>query len=183
MQIKSLLCLLLLLLCSLFVISCASVPLSLNYTPSNTFQGAGVIKVLPFTYEPADLGEVKKNQMQKNHPSVGEAYFDQDVGLIVADAIQKELRLSGYTLSDQGDRIISGKVIRFYYHMGSAIIKMYVETKIRIIVTANGKILYDDLLSAKKEGIPYGEHREEVRSCLAECITKFLNDAHKNGAL
>lgn len=84
--------------------------LPVNYAPSSTMSATGSIAVAPFTYLPATSGQVEANQVRNT--ALGNIKFEQNVDMLVRDAVFKELRFVGVDVRDQ-DRKLSGEIQEF----------------------------------------------------------------------
>jgi len=88
--------------------------LSLDYQPSNVLKGQGTIQIESFRYAPFEKGEVRAKQVQLNPHAAGSVYLSQDVALFFTDALKRELIHSGYQITPQTERSLSGRIDRFY---------------------------------------------------------------------
>lgn len=88
--------------------------LSLDYQPSNVLRGQGTIQIESFRYAPFEKGEVRAKQVQLNPRAAGSVYLSQDVALFFTDALKRELIHSGYQITPQTERSLSGQIDRFY---------------------------------------------------------------------
>lgn len=89
---------------------CVSRPISVNYAPSSTMSATGEVDVVPFTYLPAANGTVEPNQIRNT--AIGDAIFDQNIDVMVRDAVFKELRFVGVDVG-AGDAKLTGEIQEF----------------------------------------------------------------------
>jgi len=121
--------------------------------------------------------------MQKNHPSIGTLLLRQNIDQVVADALRKELRLSGYSLSS-ASRVVSGSIDRFYIDwVGFTTID--VEITISFTVTSAGSRAYSAAFHSHKQApkSDLGTDTEAIKETLADCLHQFIRDAQSRGAL
>lgn len=160
-----------------------TISLPLNYAPSNLTRGSGGLQVQRFAYPPAEKGEVAPNEMQKKHPSIGTRLLQRDVGDFVADALRKELSLSGYTLSSDSSRVVSGSVDRFYIDwVGFSTID--VEVALTFSVHSGSSSLFTATYKSHQQApkSDLGITAETIKLALAECFHQFIREAHARGA-
>lgn len=84
--------------------------LPVNYAPSSTMSVSGTISVADFSYSPAENGRVKPNQIRNT--AIGNMYFDQNIDLLVRDAVFKELRFVGIKVNGE-DNKLTGEIEEF----------------------------------------------------------------------
>ena len=89
---------------------CATTTLPVNYSPSSIMTVSGAVAVAPFTYLPAINGKVAPNQIRNT--AIGSAKFDQNIDVLIRDAVFKELRFVGVNVTDQ-DTKLSGEIQEF----------------------------------------------------------------------
>ena len=92
------------------VLSGCATTLPVNYSPSSTMTASGAVAVVPFTYLPATTGEVEPNQIRNT--ALGSAMFDQNIDVLIRDAVFKELRFVGIDVNDQETKL-SGEIQEF----------------------------------------------------------------------
>ena len=163
------------------IAGCAT-PIPFNYTPSNLTQGSGSVRVDRFTYTPARNGEVAPNEMQKQHPSIGTLLLPQDVDELVADALRKEFRMSGYGITSNS-RAVAGSVDRFYIDwVGFSTID--VEVAITFSVRSGATQTYTATFKSHKQApkTDSGVGIETIKTALADCLHQFIRDAQSKGA-
>jgi hypothetical protein len=93
-----------------FGIGCAGT-IPATYVPQNFARYHGRADIGPFTYEPADKGIVKPNQIQNT--ALGQIYIATNIAEFVQRATALELEKTGFNISDQNPLQISGEVIEF----------------------------------------------------------------------
>lgn len=89
---------------------CVSRPIAVNYAPSSTMSATGEVDVVPFTYLPAANGVVEPHQIRNT--ALGDALFEQNVDVMVRDAVFKELRFVGVNVGTN-DTKLSGEIQEF----------------------------------------------------------------------
>ncbi len=107
-------CLSLALLPFLLVLSGCPRILSLDYQPTNVLRGQGTIQIESFSYTPFEKGEVRAKQVQLNPRAAGSVYLSQEVASFFTDALKRELVHSGYQITPQTERSLTGRIDRFY---------------------------------------------------------------------
>lgn len=97
---------------SAIVLSGCVTLLAVNYSPSSTMTvSGGGVQVAPFAYLPTTTGTVKPNEIRKTS-IFGPNMFDQNIDVLVRDAVFKELRFVGIKVNDQGKKL-SGEIQEF----------------------------------------------------------------------
>lgn len=94
----------------LFLYGCAGT-LPVTYVPQNFARYHGNIDIGRFTYEPADQGLVKPNQIQNT--ALGQIYIGANVSDFVQRATAAELEKTGFNISDQNPIQLTGEVLEF----------------------------------------------------------------------
>jgi uncharacterized lipoprotein len=95
---------------SAIVLSGCATTLPVNYSPSSTMTASGAVAVVPFTYLPATTGKVEPNQIRNT--ALGSAMFDQNIDVLIRDAVFKELRFVGIGVNNQETKL-SGEIQEF----------------------------------------------------------------------
>lgn len=167
---------------SLFFASC-SATLPIAYSPSNLITGTGTVSVERFSYTAARKGIVASNQPEKNPSGLGDIYISEDIETLFTDAVQKEMRFSGYKLAESAPMSISGNIDRFYYDwVGFSTVSVDVVVSFR--VGKDSKSIFADTISSHKEAPKAASYETEaIKSAISECIQRFLQEAQRKGAL
>lgn len=87
---------------------------SLDYQPTNSLRGQGTVGILPFRYQASDEHRVRPRQVETDPSAKTDVFLSQEIGAFFSDALQLELSLSGYTMNNSSNRIVSGTITRFY---------------------------------------------------------------------
>lgn len=90
---------------------CSTAPLSINYAPSSTMSASGNVDVGAFSYLPGSTGTVKPNQVRNT--AIGNAYFDEDIDVMVRDAVFTELRFVGVEVGEGNEARLTGEIQEF----------------------------------------------------------------------
>ena len=102
-----------LLLCIVTATGCPRM-VSLDYQPTNPLRGQGSVGTAPFRYHASDEHRVRPRQVETDPSAKTDVFLSQEIGVFFSDALRLELSLSGYTMNDSSDRIVSGTITRFY---------------------------------------------------------------------
>lgn len=102
-----------LLLCIVTATGCPRM-VSLDYQPTNSLRGQGTVGILPFRYQASDEHRVRPRQVETDPSAKTDVFLSQEIGVFFSDALQLELSLSGYTMNNSSNRIVSGTITRFY---------------------------------------------------------------------
>ncbi|MCX5825242.1 MAG: hypothetical protein NTY86_17545 [Deltaproteobacteria bacterium] len=167
---------------SLLLASC-SATLPIAYTPSNLVTGTGSVSVEHFSYTAARKGNVAPNQPEKNPSGIGDIYLSDEIETLFTDAVRKELRFSGYKLTEGVPISISGTIDRFYFDWVG-----FSTQSIDIVVTfrvgQDGINIFSQTITSHKEAPKApGYETEAIKSAISECIQRFLQEAQGKGTL
>lgn len=114
---------------------------------------------------------------------MGTVYLSQDISSLFTDAVRKELRFSGHTLSESASSTIGGVIDRFSYDW-VGFLTQRVDIAVSFQVRRGGQVVYSRTLTSHKEAPKApGYETEAIKSAMADCIQQFLEDAHSRGAL
>jgi len=102
-----------LLLCIVTATGCPRM-VSLDYQPTNSLRGQGTVGILPFRYQASDEHRVRPRQVETDPSAKTDVFLSQEIGAFFSDALRLELSLSGYTMNNSSNRIVSGTITRFY---------------------------------------------------------------------
>lgn len=128
----------------MFLSGCATT-LPVNYSPSSTMTVSGAVAVAPFTYLPAATGDVKPNQIRNT--AIGNAMFDQNIDVLVRDAVFKELRFVGVDVKGQ-DKKLSGEIQEFLIDdLGFSVDWTL---RVKYVVTDSSGIRYEGVKETKR---------------------------------
>jgi len=95
---------------TILIYGCAGT-LPVTYVPQNFARYQGRVDIGHFTYEAADQGKVKPNQIQNT--ALGQIYIGANVSDFVQRATALELEKTGFNISDSNPLQISGEVLEF----------------------------------------------------------------------
>jgi uncharacterized lipoprotein YajG len=173
---------LIVLILTLLLTSC-SLTLPIAYSPSNLVTGTGSVSVERFTYTAARKGIVAYNQPEKNPSAIGDIYLSDDIEALFTDAVRKELRFSGYKLSEEVPISISGNIDRFYYDwVGFS--TQRIDIVVDFSVRKDGKVAFLETISSHKEAPKApGYDIEAIKSAISDCIHRFLQEARSKGII
>ena len=143
--------------------------LPLNYAPSSAMTASGSVSVTSFDYLPAKDGKVAPNQVRNS--AMGNIHFEQNVDLIIRDAVFKELRFVGVKV-DNLDRKLSGDIQEFFIDD----LGFHVDWTLRIkyrITTASG-VVYESTKQVNKRTAkfanPFGALNEIIKLNIEELL-------------
>ena len=167
---------------TLLLASC-SATLPIAYSPSNLITGTGTVSVARFSYTAARKGQIAANQPEKNPSGIGNIYLSEDIETLFTDAVRKELRFSGYRLTESVSTSISGTIDRFYYDWVGISIQS-VDLVVTFRVEKDGKGIFSQTVTSHKEAPKApGYETEAIKSSISECIQRFLQEAQGKGVL
>jgi len=130
---------------SAIALSGCATTLPVNYSPSSTMTVSGAVAIAPFTYLPATTGKVKPNQIRNT--ALGNAMFDQNINVLVRDAVFKELRFVGVNVKDQ-DKKLSGEIQEFL--MDDLGYSVDWTLRVKYVVTDQSGIKYEAVKETKR---------------------------------
>jgi uncharacterized lipoprotein YajG len=166
-----------LILCGLSLLvlaACQQAPITTNYNPSSLIQGQGDIRVQPFTYAPADLGQTKIDQIPNT--AIGQIHLSQPIGKYMSDAFSSEFKYAGYRL-DQNKNILSGVVQEFK----ADDLGFNADWSLRISVdlkNKSGNALAHKEIVIQKRLQKFGEINVAVNSLIKEAFEQMMNDVN-----
>jgi hypothetical protein len=157
---------------------------SFEYEATNVVKGEGVVRVIPFKYEPFDLHRVRPRQVQTHPEAKTELFMVDEVGTFFADALKKELLKSGYSLKDSADRVLSGTLTRFYLDWSSDQMDRSFQLGVDYSVTRNAESLFTWQCSSVQRGPnQMGNDGPLIRKGIADCMQRFLEAGQQAHAL
>lgn len=130
---------------STIALSGCATTLPVNYSPSSAMTVSGAVAIAPFTYLPATTGTVKPNQIRNT--ALGNAMFDQNINVLVRDAVFKELRFVGVNVKDQ-DKKLSGEIQEFL--MDDLGYSIDWTLRVKYVVTDQSGITYEAVKETKR---------------------------------
>jgi hypothetical protein len=153
---------------------------SIDYEATNVVKGEGVVRVVPFTYEPFDLHRVRPRQVETHPDAKTDLFMVDEVGSFFADAVRKELLKSGYTLDESADRVLSGTLTRFYLDWSSDQMDRSFQLGVDYHVSRNAEALFTWKCSSVQQGPnQMGKDGPLIRKGIADCMQRFLEAAQQ----
>jgi hypothetical protein len=178
---------LLLLFIGLLIISngCAT-NLPAYYAPSILLEGKGNVTVERFKYI-IDEHNLKPNQINTG-AGFTPMYFNQNIDEYVADAVKKELKFIGYSLSSSTDKVIGGDIIEFTCdYVGFVNVDYIVKIKFSIKVNEGKQeiLLYSKIHEGKDQTKKWDSSGTEnaLQKSLSKTIESFIKDAQNEKLL
>jgi len=169
-------------LLGLFLIAC-SVTLPFTYAPSNLTIGSGSVSVERFIYTPTRKGHLEPNQLETNPSAIGYAYLSNDIESLFTDAVRKELRFSGYKLTEGVPILIGGTIDRFY-HDWVGYTTISVDMVVTFKVREDGRVIFSQTITSHKNAPKAtGYDIEAMKSVVSDCIQQFLQEVRGKGIL
>jgi hypothetical protein len=156
---------------------------SIDYQPSTSVQGQGIVKVEGFRYVPSEEGRVNSRQVQLHPGAPGSLQLTHDIATFFADAVKQELAHAGYQVDSGADRSVSGTIKQFYLDWVDTS-KMTFQASVEFTVRQNDHVLYSDTVSCRSERpkTVTGDGAVIAEGTRA-CITQFLRAAQQTNAL
>jgi hypothetical protein len=169
----------------LFVPSIAGCPrvLSIDYRPSTSLRGQGLVKVEAFRYIASEEGRVTAKQVQLHPQAPGSLRLTRDIATFFADAVKQELAHAGYQVERGADRAVSGTIKQFYLDWVDPS-KMTFQGSVEFVVRKSDQVLYTDTVSCRAERpkTVTGDG-PVIADGTRACITQFLQAAQLAKAL
>ena len=166
-----------------FSFAACSSPYPFNYAPSNLTRGSGTVRVDTFAYSPASRHEVAPNEIQKPGAALGSFSFQKPIGEIVADALRKEFRMSGFGLSSDAPVRVTGSVERFHADW-IGVSTFTVEMDISFVAHRRDSLIYQQAFRSRQQTPKFaGERIEPFKAALSDCLDQFIRDAVSKGVL
>lgn len=160
-----------------------STTLPVNYIPSSSIRGTGIISLANFKYLPAEKGEVKPNEFQKANAALGYIYLSEPVADIVRNAMRKELVMSGFTVESGSNLTIEADIEGFLYDwLGFVEVDFYLNVTFRILRDKELLLTYKSS-SHQKAPKTMNQDTEAVRAAISQCFDNFLLEARSKKIL
>lgn len=169
----------------LFTSGCAT-NLPAYYSPSILLEGKGNVKVEKFNYI-IDKEKWQPNQVNTRH-GIEPIYLNQNIDDYVTDAVKKELKFIGYSLSGSTDKVISGEITDFICdYVGFKNVDYIVRIKF-IIKGVEGnqtKLLYSKTHEGSEQINKWQDSGWEtgIQKSLSKAIESFVKDAQNEKLL
>jgi hypothetical protein len=172
----------------LFITSGCTGHLIAYYSPSIILEGKGNVTVEKFNYI-TDKHNVKPNQLYMG--GLTALYFDQNIDEYVTDAVKKELKFIGYSLSGTTGKVIGGEIMDFSINSWGFSIDYILRIKfiIKVIEGDQEKLLYSKI----HEGTEHLSKLQElqgsigpdikIQKILSKAIESFIKDAQNEKLL
>ena len=158
--------------------------ISIEYEAANVVKGEGVVRVIPFTYEPFELHRVRPRQVETHPEAKSELYMVDQVGGFFANALRKELLKSGYTLSDVAERVLSGTLTKFYLDWTSDHMDRSFQLGVDYLVSRKEEPVFRWQCASVQQGPnQMGRDGPLIRKGIADCMQRFLEAAQQAHAL
>jgi hypothetical protein len=157
--------------------------LHLDYRPSNSLKGTGIVQVAPFLYAGNPTGLVKQNELESTSRDVEALYLSQNIGEFFTDAVRKELAFSGYNVQPGETRIVSGTIEHFFLeYVGQA------EQRFEILATFNvnrmdAAVFTSSCHSNLQQVRDWMKSGLLIERGIKDCIEQFMKSAQAAGAL
>ncbi len=163
------------------LLSGCSTTLPINYIPSSSVRGTGIVSVGTIKYVPAENGQVAQNEFQKNALGVGKIYLSKDIASLIETALKKELVLSGFEVQHRSNFVIEADINRFYYDW-IGLLEVDFELEIVFRLKENGRVIFEhNTFSHQKAPKTMATDTEAVRASISDCIDDFMLEArHRN---
>ncbi len=171
-----------LLLCIVTATGCPRM-VSLDYQPSNPLRGQGTVGTAPFRYQAADQDRVRPRQVETDPSAKTDLFLTQEIGIFFSNALRLELSLSGYTINDSGNRIVSGAITHFYLDWRSGKDRTF-ELDADYTVRSGKLTLFSWHCSSVQKGPNMLiEDGILIRKGTADCMRRFIEAAQNAKAL
>ena len=155
---------------------------SIDYQPTNTLRGQGMVGTAPFRYQASDEHRVRARQVETNPSAKTELFLTQEIGAFFAEALRLELGRSGYRLKEPSDRIVSGTITRFYLDWRSGENRSF-ELAVGYTVQSGERTLFSwDCSSVQKGPNMLAEDGILIRKGTADCMHRFIEAAQEANA-
>jgi len=159
--------------------ACGSKP-TLTYQASRVVAAHGTVQVAPFTYVPAERGEVNPGQAQvQGAPRKGEQ-FDPDVDVFITDATTAYLEASGISVRESATQQLTGNIETFALDFGGKRHEVEAVVDIDFYLTEGADTVYQYTASSRKM-YKWTIGSESYETMLGEvaqrCIQMFLVEA------
>jgi len=165
-----------LLLCAVTATGCPRM-VSLDYQPSNPLRGQGTVGTAPFRYQAADQDRVRPRQVETDPSAKTDLFLTQEIGVFFSNALRLELSLSGYTMNDSSDRIVSGTITRFYLDWKNEKDRSF-ELDADYTVQSGERTLFSWHCSSIQKGPNMlTEDGNLIRKVTADCMRRFIKAA------
>jgi hypothetical protein len=157
---------------------------AIDYEATNVVKGEGLVRVIPFKYEPFDLHRVRPRQVETHPEAKSELFMVEEVGGFFADALRKELLKSGYTLNDSAERVLSGTLTKFYLDWTSDQMDRSFQLGVDYLVSRKDEPVFRwQCASAQQGPNQMGKDGPLIRKAIADCMQRFLEAAQQARAL
>jgi hypothetical protein len=157
---------------------------SIDYEATNVVKGEGVVRVMPFRYEPFELHRVRPRQVETHPEANSELFMVDEVGGFFAGALGKELLKSGYALNDSAERVLSGTLTKFYLDWTSDQMDRSFQLAVDYIVTHREEPVFRwQCASIQRGPNQMGRDGPLIRKGIADCMQRFLEAAQQAHAL
>lgn len=131
----------------------------------------GSVIVTPFSYLPAVTGKVKANQIQNT--AIGNLYFDQNIDVMIHDAVFKELRFVGIKV-DGSDRKLTGEIQEFLIDDLGYSVDWTLIVKYRV-VTDSG-VVYESVKEVKRNTNKFANMFGSLNETIKFNVEELLKD-------
>ena len=167
---------------ALLILTACSTTIPASYTPQ-TFLNleAGETQIGEFRYVPADMGDVRSNQIKNS--AVGSIFIATDVSNFVRRATALELERAGIQITDDAPTILDGDVLEFRAgDLGYSVQWTYnIRYRIR---TASGALLFEreytpPMVKTGKFG-QAEDYAPNLNELVLAGIESFINDMKNN---
>ena len=155
-----------------------------RYSPSILKEGEGRIAVGRFVYIPSEQGKLKNNQVDTDTYNTT-IYTDSKMVDHVKDAVSSELKLMGYRLDPESQKMISGDIIEYSCKMIGTSYDVLVRIEFMISQNSDGtwKEVYRNINNGSFRQNKFRLSFEPLsisvilNEGLKSCINSFITDA------
>ena len=154
----------------------ATIPVS--YIAQNFVRSEGRASIGHFTYEPADQGKVKANQIQNT--AIGSIYLAVNVADLVQRATALELEKTGFVIGDDNPLRVGGNVLEFKANDLGYTVRWTYRIRYSIIRGGDSVELFSkqyeaDPKTTGKFGLP-SDYGPSINELILSGYNKFIRD-------
>jgi uncharacterized lipoprotein YajG len=155
--------------------------IALDYVPSNSLKGQGMVQVDAFRYEyrgsrpgPARF---RSEEIESSTEDIERLYLSQDIGEFFAKALKSELTHSGYQVVASHDLHVAGVVDRFSFDWTQAEDEVF-ELDVTYRVTRGQTTLYTYTCRSKqRKSVTLWAGGVLMKAGVKDCIEQFIRGA------
>ena len=167
---------------SVLALGCARM-VTVDYEPSNSLKGQGVLSVVPFRYEAADEHRVRPREVESIQGAQRELFLTQEVGAFFTEALRRELAHAGYTVNESGALTVSGSITRFYADWKRDVDRLF-ELNATYNVRSGEQIVFTWACSTVQKGPnTLAQDTILIRKGTADCMHRFIQASQEANGL